>query len=207
MAITFPHAMPSTPKQRRNQWRYVDVSAGSRSPFTGSTEEQAGEGQWFEVDITLPPMYDSQGAAWQAWFAAMQGRVGTFLFGDGRRRTPLGIGGGAPLVFGGGQEGAVLEIDGAPISTAGWLLAGTHFQLGSGATSRLHYLTADANTDGAGRASLDIWPRLRSSPADNDPLTLIDPKGVFRLASAVRRYETNESGIFPEFSFVAIEKV
>ena len=44
-------------------------------------------------------------------------------------------------------------------------------------------VVADANTDGSGNATLDIEPRLRTSPTDNLAIAVINPKGVFRLVT------------------------
>jgi hypothetical protein len=77
----------------------------------------------------------------------------------------------------------VLVIDGATPSVTGWLKAGDYIQLGSAGTSRLHKVLQDVNSDGSGNVTLDIWPHLRSSPADNATVIISNPKGIFRLAS------------------------
>lgn len=62
--------------------------------------------------------------------------------------------------------------------------------------ARIYRCLKNIDTDASGNATLEIWPRLRSAPADNEPLVLNDTKGTFRLASndhgwvidRVRRY-------------------
>lgn len=207
MAIIYPYAMPDVLAAKECLWTEVDVSVGVMSRFTGSTQEQAMEGQWWECDITLPAMYDRNARPWSAWFSAMKGRVGTTLYCDPRYEVPAGDGGGAPVVFGADQTGDILEITGAPINKTAWLKANDRFHLGSGLGTRLHKVVSDVATDGSGRATMDIWPRLRESPADAAPITINMPSGLFRLVSPRRQYQTNASGIWPEYSFVMMEVV
>jgi hypothetical protein len=47
--------------------------------------------------------------------------------------------------------------------------------------ARLHKVLIEAASDANGKATLDIWPRLRESPPDFSALILTDAKGTFRL--------------------------
>jgi hypothetical protein len=109
--------------------------------------------------------------------------IGTFLLGDFVGGTARGTPTGTPLVNGASQSGGELVIDGATPDVTGWLKAGDYIQLGSAGTSRLHKVLQDVNSDGSGNVTLDIWPHLRSSPADNATVIISNPKGIFRLAS------------------------
>lgn len=102
----------------------------------------------------------------------------------------------APLVNGADQTGATLAIDGVQASKTGVFLAGDWFQLGSGSSSRLHMVTADADSNGSGEATLDIWPPLRASPADNVALTITNPKGVFRLTGDANGWDADAAGVY-----------
>ena len=64
------------------------------------------------------------------------------------------------------------------------MYAGDCFQLGTTTTTRLYQLTADVNPV-AGAATLNFIPRLRTSPADNAALNLINPGVLLRLTSPV----------------------
>ena len=106
--------------------------------------------------------------------------------------TPRGVATGTPIVNGAGQTGGELDITGATTSTTGWLLAGDYIQLGSAGTSTLHKVLADANSDGSGNVTVDIWPHLRTAPTNSSNVILNDTKGVFRLASNEQAWSINE---------------
>ncbi len=95
----------------------------------------------------------------------------------------------AALVNGADQTGATLAVDGLQPSKADVFKAGDYFQIGTGSSSRLHMVTADADSNASGEATLDIWPPLRSSPADNAAVTVSSPKGVFRLTENVTGWD------------------
>jgi hypothetical protein len=93
-----------------------------------------------------------------------------------RRTTP-----GTPLVKGASQTGGALLFDGAGTGVTNYLRAGDWLQLGTGATVQLHKVLADASSNGSGEVTVDIWPDLRTSPADNAPITVLAAKGLFAL--------------------------
>lgn len=184
MPITYPLDPPSgAPVSLRVSM--TDVIGLSRSPFTLQAEVFAHHGAMWRATIELPPLMGRAHAdAWRAWLAALRGRLGTFRMSlDGI--TPRGTAGGTPLVDGAGQSGLTLATDGWPVSTAGVLRAGDMIEVGE----RLYMITADASSNASGQATLDLWPRLRSSPADNAPVTTSQPRGLWRLASNERAYD------------------
>ncbi len=79
-------------------------------------------------------------------------------------------------------------------------------EYGSGGAARLHQIVQDVDSDGSGNATLDIWPRLRVSPADNDPIVVAGCQGVFRLASNQMPVNIDEAK-FHESSFTALEVI
>jgi hypothetical protein len=80
-----------------------------------------------------------------------------------------------------------------------------YIQLGSGSSARLYMVLSDADTNGSGQVTLDIWPNLRSAPSNNDPITVVNPEGVFRLANNPS-WTVGEAMNFG-VSFVAMEVV
>lgn len=103
---------------------------------------------------------------------------------------------GTELVNGAGQTGGTLNIDGCSPSVTGYLMPGDYIQLGSGATTRLHKVLTQVNTDASGQATLDIWPDLRSSPADNAAVTLRNARGRFRLKENITQWNINEMSTY-----------
>src|SRR5690606_29710551 len=108
--------------------------------------------------------------------------------------APQGTWAGAPVVNGGDQTGLELEIDG--LDEGATIKAGDYFQIGSGSTARLYKVLVDVTADSSGEVTLDIWPRLRESPADNAPLVTSTPKGLFRLASNETSWDADLASIF-----------
>lgn len=100
--------------------------------------------------------------------------------------------GNSPLVNGAGQTGGTLNIDNCSISEVGYLLAGDYLQIGSGSGAQLYKVLKQVNTDSNGAAAVDIWPNLRSSPANNAAITLINTKGRFRLKDNISQWSINE---------------
>ena len=97
-----------------------------------------------------------------------------------------------PLVNGGSQVGDTLVIDGCSPNVTGFLLPGDYIQLGSSTTTQLYKVLTQVNTDASGGATLDLWPNLRSSPADNSTITVANTKGRFRLKDNVTQWGINE---------------
>jgi hypothetical protein len=155
----------------RADWNLVSVTQIHESPLTGAVQTQELPGAYWQCVLDYSNARGDNARLLWAFVAQMRGRAGRVAVPSFGRDRPAGVGGGAPLVAGGGQTGNTLAIDGAPISITGWLLAGDIFSVGG----YLYMLTADATTSGGGAATLSIAPSLRAAPADNAALTLVRP--------------------------------
>lgn len=204
MAISFPISMPTSPGFLRFRMAPESVIAMSESPFTLDQQVYEHAGQRWAAEITLPRMKRDKAAPWIAFFLKLNGRRGTFLLGDPDATSPQGIATGTPLVKGASQTGKTLDTDGWTASKTGILKAGDYIQLGSGSSSRLHMVVTDADSDASGNATLDIWPNLRTSPADNAAIVTSSPKGVFRLAGNRMPWDTDHNKVF-DIAFSCIE--
>jgi hypothetical protein len=187
MAITYPLSLPDVTSYRSARMTARTVVGVTRSPFTGAQQVQKHQGQWWEFEAALVPMARVNAEGWIAFLLSLNGMQGTFLLGDPLGSTARGIGTGTPLVNGGSQTGSSLITDGWTASQTGILKAGDYFQLGTGSSSKLYKVLADANSDGSGNATFDIFPEINTAVADNSALTISSARGVFRLA-------TNEMG-------------
>lgn len=196
MTISYPLSLPSSPDFRSCTISPRHVGGLTESPFT--LEQQAYDwnaGRW-EAQMAWPPMSRAQAAPIIAVLTALKGRVGTFLLGDPDFKTPRGVATGTPLVNGAHTARASsLATKGWTTGVTGILLAGDRIQIGSAATSRLHMVLNDADSDGSGDATLDIWPPLRSDYADGTAIVTAYPKAVFRLAGQCS-WESDEASIF-----------
>tara|TARA_Y100000114_G_C11718998_1_gene307474 strand:+ start:66 stop:695 length:630 start_codon:yes stop_codon:yes gene_type:complete len=202
--LTFPSTVPVSTNFRIN--RMVGVT---ESIYTGSQQVYQYTGEFWEVDISMPPMRTATARAFVAFLVSLRGQYGSFFVGDFDARTALGTAGssaGTPLVNGASQTGNSLIIDGATTSQTGYLKAGDYIQIGSGSSQRLHMVIADANTDGSGNATLSIEPALRESPADDTAITVANTKGVFRLSTNVTGWDTNAASTYG-ISFSAREVI
>lgn len=182
MTISYPLSLPSrTPGLVTVRARsFVGVSD---SPFTGEQQVFEHPGDIWIAEVELPPMERSDADDWEAFLLSLGGRAGTFLMGPipytGARGTWVGS---SPVVAGGSQTGRSLVVNGLAAGLTAQ--AGDWFQLGSGSTASLHRVVQTAIVSGSPLdLRLDIWPRLRSSPAHGAAVTLASPKGRWRLAS------------------------
>jgi hypothetical protein len=203
MAISYPLSLPSVKGPSSIVIRAMNTIGVLESPFSYVQQVQDFAGDRWEMDVMLVPMKRSNAEEWVAKLLALKGAYGTFLLGDSVNTSPRGTWSGTPLVKGASQTGESLAIDG--VSAGATALAGDWFQLGSGSSTRLHKVLVDATANGSGEMTLDIFPKLRSSPADNAPLTLSSPKGLWRLASNTREWSIETAQIYG-IRFSAIEK-
>lgn len=174
------------------------------SPFTLAQQAQAHQGQLWAAQVELAPMQRADADEWIAALLSLNGRYGTFLLGDPSATTPRGSVAGTPLVKGAAQSGQELLTDGWTQSAQNVLRKGDWIQLGSGTTQRIYRCLKNVNADGSGNATLDIWPRLRESPADNAPLVTTNTAGAFRLAENVMEWGVDVSLLYG-FEFTAAE--
>jgi hypothetical protein len=203
--ITYPLALPDHVGAAKITLISKSINAMSVSPFTGSVQVQEYDGQWFEVDFTLPPMQSQQDAAlWTAFLLKLNGVVGTFLMGD-----PAYVQQGNCLTA--QVDGAVAarskELPLKNMTVGSTIIAGDYIQLGTGLTSRLHKNLNTVIADGSDEAVLDIWPATRIAYSDSDPVVTVNPVGLFRLASNEMGYDVGQKLIYSGMSFGAREAI
>lgn len=179
----------------------------TQSPFTLEEQSYRWPGEMWTMDFQMPPIKNRAIASeWRAFALKLEGQYGHFLMGDPLGKSPRGVGTGTPLVNGINQVGNTLVTDGWTPNVQGIMLAGDYIQLGSGAASKLHMITDNVNSDSSGNAILPIVPALRSSPADNAPIVINNPRGVFRLTSNSFSWSVNPGPVY-RMSFQAQEVV
>ena len=184
MSITYPLSLPATPAPDHVVFKAMVQSALHVNQYTLQQTTYEHEGALFMLEVTLPPMERALAEYWNCFLLSLWGTSGTFLMGDPNGKTPRGSVQGAPTVRGSGQKGKTLNTQGWAPSTNGVLLAGDYIQIGSGTTARLYKVLTDVNSNAAGWATLDIFPRLRESPSDAAPLLTQNTVGLFRLSDS-----------------------
>lgn len=183
---------------------------GTRSPFSLVQQTIAHTGQQWFAEVNLPVMDHADARVWLAWLSALKGPSGTFTMGDPLGAAARGgaddysinglyldlvanfnvdfyaygaDGGVGYHVDGDSQTGSTLNIQGIAPNATGVLLAGDYVQLGTGSSSRLFMVTSDVDGDSDGKATLNLWPDIRTAPADNDYCYVANCTGLWRLAN------------------------
>ena len=199
---TYPLTMPTVPAPKRTAIRLKRVVGYSESFSSGQQQVYEHPSALWVGEIQLPPMRRDKAALWQSFLLECHGRAGTFLCGDWDGRIPRGTARSAQ-VSGAGQTGNGITLKG--LGAGNTLLPGDWIQLGSGGDSRLHMITGGGNTaNGGGVAAFVIEPRIKVSPADSSTVTLVNAKGVFRLAANEVGWDSDAASIFG-FSFAIQE--
>ena len=193
--ITFPSII--TPQSV--EWELVSNVQSFTSPLTGATQTLRMPGERWKFSFTYENLDDDNTALLTAFIAKARGGAERFAMGNPYRTTPRGAGGGTPLVQGGSQTGASLVTDGWPISTM--VLKTGDFVSVNG---ELKMVVADVTSNGTGVATITFEPPLRAVPADNAPLTTVNPTATFRLIENKQKWKHN-SGFATDFTIEAIE--
>lgn len=184
MTITYPLEFPSTLVGIANITIDPIAAVGmSQSPFSFAQNTADWTGQMWGLKLTTVDLDIDEGSELEAFLTALNGRQGTFLIGDPAKSTPRGVATGTPVVDGADQTGSVLNTKGWTPNVTGILKKGDYIQLGTTSAARLYRLLTDANSDASGLAALDIWPRLRLSPTDEQTIIVENTVGRFRLLS------------------------
>lgn len=193
MSITYPLSFPANvggPAQI--MLSSENVVSTSASPFSFAEQTYVHPGQRWLASVTLPPMKRDRAEPWITFLMSLKGRQGWFLLSDPNAYYPQGAVSGTVLVNGGSQVGSTLVVDGLTANLVNAFKAGDYIQLGTGASARLHKVLANASANSLGSVTLDIWPDLRTSPADNDPVTYLGASGQFRLTNNVTSWNINQ---------------
>lgn len=207
MAESYPLAFPTQTGIAQVQLIASDVVSVTESPFTLSQQVVRHAGARWSATINIPPVKRSDAEYWNSFLLRLRGQFGTFLVGDPNAATPRGSASsaaGTPVVNGASQTSNNLNIDGLPASATGYLKAGDYIQLGTGATSRLYKVLEDVNSNGSGQATLNLWPDLRSSPANDATVVVSNAKGLFRLAQNDASWTIGNDGFY-SITFSAVE--
>lgn len=201
---TYPLDLPSVSGIRDTQWFRDEVRGISESPFTLHRQTHLHAGERWRVAIILPKMTREQAAEWATFLLRLEGGYGTFLFGDVFNPLPRGVWSDAPAVDGAGQTGKLLNVKGLNVNVANIGKAGDFFSL----NNRLYMVTRNFSSDTEGKAIIDIWPRLRESPADETLLQTANARGTFQLATpGGGLYSVGIDGIFSVPAFQIIEAI
>jgi len=208
MAISYPLSLPTSIGIAQIELRATNAVAVSRSPFTFSTQVHAYTGSAWQADVSLPSIRRDLAEDWVAWLLSLRGQLGTFYLGDPNAVTPRGSARDTDTikVASAVSSGGTISINSAPASQTDYLKAGDYMQIGLGVSRQLFKVLNDVDTDGAGAATVDVWPNVRTSIASTTPITVENTKGIFRLSSNEQSFSINEASFYG-ISFGAMESI
>lgn len=145
-------------------------------PLVPHTYEEAQE--WFGALASLakmgnhftarPPAFDPPEYVKKYWDGSAW-TTGTSLLGQ-------------PIIDGSGQTGNTLDVSNL-VANETFLQRGDYFTVESAFTAELKVVTADAETDGAGKTTVQFEPALRKPTGAGDSIEIVNPQAVFRLKS------------------------
>ena len=140
-------------------------------------------GQRWVITARWAPALRATFAPIFAFVLAQDGQWGTFQYVLPTWSTPQGSWPTATVieVDGAGQTGTTLNIKTLTISQSNIAKAGDFFKIAG--HSKVYQVTANANSNGAGKAALSIKPKLVTSPADGEDLTITGVAFTLALAS------------------------
>ena len=170
------------------------------SPLSGTAQTRELPGARWVATYQFAPSKRTERAALEVFLMQLRGSAGRFYAFNPVNDGLFGAGGGTPKVAGPNQTGSALVTDGWPASAAE-LTAGAEFPVG---TERKR-VTADVPADGAGIATINFEPVLRTSPADNADIVTDKPTCVMRLVDDNQVSVSQDVAGFAEISFSAVE--
>lgn len=184
-------SMPDKPGLRSFEPTAMDAASAVSSPYTGEQQIQWWPGaDLFSAICTLPPLSTCDADEWISSLLACRGMLNGFMLGDPSKLRPRGgvTSASTPVVSGAGNVAGATTI-----LTRGWkpnqfrlLLPRDYLQVGY----RLHPNLSVVNSDDSGNATLSVWPSLRETLIDGQPIILNRPKGLFRLATNQRKWSS-----------------
>jgi len=202
MTISYPLSLPTVGGFKTYSISAMNAIGSTSSQYTYQSQIQEYDGDGWLLEVETGTMTQANAYPWIAFLTMLKGPKGTFLAGDPKHTTPQGLGGGTPLVNGASQTGSSLITDGWTISV-NTLKAGDYFSI----ANTLYMNLQDVTADGSGNATFDIYPSLRTSPANDAALDLTSPLGTFRLGEGHTRLYTVDSKGGYKVKFQAIESL
>ena len=125
------------------------------------------------------------------------------MIGDPKAKVPKGAPAGVPVVAGAAQTGYALATRGWMANKYRLMLPGDFIQIGY----RFYKLRDQVDSNGAGNATLTIWPNLRDLPADGAAIQLTHCKGLFRLKNASGNKSSTNVGNYGVSGFAIREAI
>lgn len=204
-APTYPLTMPTTPNFTDSSWRLNRKVAVSQSQFTGAQQVFEYDYALWSATLSLPPMKREQAREWESFLMQLHGVKGTFLLGDPDASSVQGAVTGTVTLNSAVAVGDyTVAIATNQASTSNLFRKGDYIQLGSAGTSKLHMITADANSNSSGVVTVTIEPAIKAIVGTGQTVTYDSPKGLFRMESNDLGWDASRTSLYG-ISFSCIE--
>lgn len=195
MAIALPTNLAPTAMTPRLISRRRDIEP----TFGGPTTRIQRLGSRWAFDVEMPPMSYVEAMAWVAALARAEGDTVTLRL----PQPGFNVGNpGTPLVNGGSQLGASINLDGFGAYTA---KAGQWFNVTISGRNYLYQVAEDKAAASGAMTGLKINPMIRRSPPDNAPVNFTAPVVEGFLQGRETSW-TVENAMFVGLSFSIVER-
>jgi len=163
--------LPESPKPAAIAWQLVDFGSMQKGALGGAMQRVNRLGGRWALSVTMPPLTAAQAREGSA--ALTKGVENGVRIKLVQPDNPTGSP-GSVLVNGASQAGSSLVCDGA---TPGFVArAGMFCTITTGGQRYCYHLTDTTRADASGNLTLNLVPRLRVEPADNDAVELGAPQ-------------------------------
>ena len=172
--------------------------------ISGRRQAKTQGAQFFSFTVVTPPLNTAEYKDMMGFLAEQQGQFDTFEIVLPNLSTPAGSVTGNVLDVVGAHTAGVksIAVDGGTASQTDYLKRGDLVRFST--DPKVYILTADANTDGSGAATLSIEPGIITALADNDTVETNDVKFTVFLGSPSSEFETGLEN-FTQLEFDAQE--
>ena len=197
MAISYPLTIPNHDFASMSM-RLTRKIATTESPFTYQTQVYEHSGSRWEAEVKLPPLSHTEARAWEAFFLALRGQVGTFKMYNPLAANPQGTATAnvrLPAIESAGSTAVSMDMS----SGSGTLKAGDYVEI----SNNLHVILADVSLS-ATDTDVEITPPLRSALSANTAVTTVNAKGTWRLATSDVGWSINNASLYG-FTFACVE--
>ena len=177
-----------------NVYASIDALPNSwyRCRITARTDATADLRAWVLLVNAGSTIYNGDGSSDVAMWGA-QVQQG---FAHGRYIQTVGS-----AAAGTSQTGTSIWVKGGDASLNN-LLRGDMVEIGN----HIHMLSQDLRTDESGNGQIEVYPRVRTAPTDEDPVILHNPQGIFMLANPGVSWR-NVPGVFSDFTLDFIQDI
>lgn len=144
----------------------------------------------WEVSLSAPTNYESVSGAWQALIMKLKGQVNQLAIWNMGRPVPSGTCRGSMTLSSSAAQGATsLVITAGSGQAAKTLKTGDMLGVGSGTTTQLLMIMADATADGSGVITVTVEPPLRNAFSSGSVVTWDKPCALFRRSDSKSAWE------------------